>query len=171
MALPASTWGTDRRIFPTNRDLAYSSCIQRLGFESGDLGQYVRLVNLTTGKPVRIKVKPPFRTRKQNVLCFALLPGRCALYKYDSPPAGGKTAKCTRKICAKPPSPEAADGRLSATRYLFTVAAGQLHYLGTWNLEQKNAPVFLNEKAQLDAQLLPLFKNLSFDAAMISLPP
>ena len=70
----------------------------------------------------------------------------------------------------KMPSPETAAGRLSATRYRLTVAAGQLHYPGTWNLEQEHAPVFLNEKAPLDAQLLALFKNLSFDAAMVALP-
>ena len=170
LALPASAWGTDRRIFPADKGLVYGSCIQRLGFESGGLGQYVRLVNLTTGKPVRIEVKPPFRTRKQNAFCFALPPGRYALYKYEFTASKWYGGQLHEENLRKTPSPTPAAGHLSATRYLFTVAAGQLHYLGTWNLEQENAPVFLNEKAQLDAQLLPLFKNLSFDAAMVALP-
>ena len=170
LALPASAWGTDRRIFPTDRGLVYGSCIQRLGFESGGLGQYVRLVNLTTGKSVRIEVKPPFRTRKQNDFCFALPPGRYALYKYGFTASKWYGGLLHEENLRKAPNSEPAAGHLSATRYLFTVAAGQLHYLGTWNLEQENAPVFLNEKAQLDAQLLPLFKNLSFGTAMVALP-
>ena len=170
LALPASAWGTDRRIIPTDRGLVYGSCIQRLGFESGGLGQYVRLVNLTTGKPVRIKVKPPFRSRKQNAFCFALPPGRYALYKYEFTASKWYGGQLHEENLRKTTSPAPTGGRLSATRYLFTVTAGQLHYLGTWNLEQENAPVFLNEKTQLDAQLLPVFKNLSFDAAVLALP-
>lgn len=82
MTLPAPVWGTDRRIFPSDKGIVYGSFIQRLGFESGGFGQYVRLANLTTGKSIRIEVKPPFRSRKQNTFCCALPPGRYALYKY-----------------------------------------------------------------------------------------
>ena len=107
LALPASAWGTDRRIFPADRGLVCGSCIQRRGFESGGLGQYVRPVNLTTGKPVRIGVKPPFRTRKQNAFCFALAPGRYALYRCtNSPPASGTAANCTKKIFVRCPAPK-----------------------------------------------------------------
>ena len=59
---------------------------------------------------------------------------------------------------------------LRTTRYLFTVVPGQLHYLGTWNLEQENTLGFLNEKTQLDAQLTPILKNLNFNAAVVTLP-
>ncbi len=169
LALPASPWGTDRRIFPSDRGLVYGSCIQHLGFDSGGFGQYVRLVNLTTGKSVRIEVKPPFRSRKQNAFCFARPPGRYAPYKYEFTASkwygGEKQVENLHKF------PGAGVGnRLGSTRYLFTVPPGKLHYLGTWNLEQENMPVFLNEKAQLDAQLIPIFKNLHFDTAVAALP-
>jgi len=62
------------------------------------------------------------------------------------------------------------DSGLRTTRYLFTVVPGQLHYLGTWNLEQENTLGFLNEKTQLDAQLTPILKNLNFNAAVVTLP-
>ena len=168
--VPVQAWGTNWRIFPSNQGVVYGSCIQRLGFESSSFRQYVRLANLTTGKPVVIEVKPARHSRKQNAFCFALPPGQYALYKYEFTASKWYGGQLHEENLRKAPSPKAADGRLSATRYLFTVAAGQLHYLGTWNLEQENAPVFLNEKAQLDAQLLPLFKNISFDAAMVALP-
>ena len=169
VALPPATWGPDRRIFPSDKGLVYGSCIQRLGFESGGFGQYVRLVNLSTGKPVRIEVKPPFRSRKQNAFCFALPPGRYALYKYEFTASKWYGGETQMENLHKFPG-AGAGNRLVSTRYLFTVAPGQLHYLGTWNLEQENMPVFLYEKAQLDAQLIPIFKNLHFDAAVAALP-
>ena len=38
VALPAPVWGTDRRIFPSDKGIVYGSFIQRLGFESGGFG-------------------------------------------------------------------------------------------------------------------------------------
>ena len=167
--LPLPAWGPDHRIFPRERGVVYGSCIQRLGLESGGFGQSVRLVNLSTGKPVVIEVKPPFRSRKQNAFCYALPPGRYALHKYvytASKWYGGEIhEENVRKAAGS-----VADGRLNATRYLFTVEPGKLHYLGTWNLEQENAPVFHNRKAQIDAQLTPIFKYLNFTDALVAVP-
>ena len=56
---------------PPDRGVVYGGCIQRLGSESGGFGQYVRLANLSTGKAVRIEVKPALRSRKQNAFCVA----------------------------------------------------------------------------------------------------
>jgi len=43
----------------------------------------VRLANLTTGKSVRIEVKPLLCSRKQNTFYWALPPGRYALHKHE----------------------------------------------------------------------------------------
>ena len=168
-ALPLRTWGTDRRTFPADQGVVYGSCIQRLGFESGGLGQYVRLVNLSTGKPVTLEVKPPMRSRKQNAFCYALPPGRYALYQYEYSASKWYGAEMHAENLRKP-RPAATTAALRETRYLFTVAPGQLHYLGTWNLEAENTPVFRNEKAILDAQLTPLFKILDFPQAVVAVP-
>ena len=169
VALLAPVWGTDRRIFPSDRGIVYGSFIQRLGFESGGFGQYVRLANLTTGKSVRIEVKPPLRSRKQNTFCCALPPGRYALYKYEFTSSKWYGGVTQVENLHKIPSTDPGSG-LRTTRYLFTVVPGQLHYLGTWNLEQENTLGFLNEKTQLDAQLTPILKNLNFNAAAVTLP-
>jgi hypothetical protein len=147
----------------------YGSCIQRLGFDSGGLGQYVRLVNLSTGKPVTLEVKPPMRSRKQNTFCYALSPGRYALYQYEYSASKWYGAEMYQEELRKPRA-AAATSALHETRYLFTVTAGQLHYLGTWNLEAAGAPVFRNEKTILDAQLTPLFKILDFTQAVVAVP-
>lgn len=63
VALPPNSWEPDRHILPTDRGIIYGSCVQRLGFNSGGLSQYVRLANLTTGRAVRIEIKPGMRSR------------------------------------------------------------------------------------------------------------
>lgn len=168
-AFPLRTWGTDRRTFPLDQGVVYGNCIQRLGFESGGLGQYVRLVNLSTGKPVTLEVKPPMRSRKQNTFCYALPPGRYALYQYEYSASKWYGAEMHQEELRKP-RVAATTAALHETRYLFTVAPGRLHYLGTWNLEAAGAPVFHNDKAALDAQLTPLFKILDFTQAVVAVP-
>ncbi|MDQ2772609.1 MAG: energy transducer TonB [Bacteroidota bacterium] len=168
-AFPLRTWGTDRRAFPAGEGIVYGSCIQRLGFESGGLGQYVRLVNLSTGKPVTLEVKPPMRSRKQHTFCYALPPGRYALYQYEYSVSKWYGAEIHDENLRKP-ARAAATTSLNGTRFRFTVAPGKLHYLGTWNLEKENAPVFHNDKAALDAQLTPLFKILDFTQALVAVP-
>lgn len=167
LVLPIDGWGPERRILPSDRGLVYGSCIQRLGFSSGGFGQYVRLANLSTGKAVRIEVKPPMRSRAQNAFCYALPPGRYALYKYeftDSKWYGGEMHEEGLHKALLNGQP------LHATRYEFTVAPGQLHYLGTWDLSQADKPAFRSEKAQLDGQLQSVFKHLDFGQAALALP-
>ncbi len=168
-ALPLQTWGTDHRIFPPDRGVVYGSCIQRLGFESGGLSQYVRLVNLSTGKAVTLEVKPPMRSRRQNAFCYALSPGRYALYHYQYSISKWYGAEMHEENLRKA-RPAAATAPLRETRYLFTVVPGQLYYVGTWDLKSENAPAFRNEKAVLDAQLVPLFKYLDFSKAVVAVP-
>lgn len=168
VVLPLNSWGTDRRLMPSDKGIIYGSCIQRLGFSSGGLGQYVRLANLTTGKAIRLGVKPAMRSRKENTFCYALPPGRYALYKYEFAISKWYGADMYVEEFMKQPVAQLTS--LRATRYLFTVEAGLISYVGTWNLEQENKPVFTNEKSRLDAQLIPNFKYLQLDKAVVALP-
>ena len=168
VVLPLNSWEPDRHILPTNRGIIYGSCVQRLGFNSGGLGQYVRLANLTTGKAVRIEVKPGMRSRKESAFCFALPPGRYALYKYEFSISRWYGAEMHEEQLLKPGP--AAGALVSATRFVFTVEAGSVACVGTWDLTQENAPVFSADKARLDAGLQPIFKNLNFGSALLRVP-
>lgn len=64
----------------------------------------------------------------------------------------------------------AAGALVSATRFVFTVEAGSVACVGTWDLTQENAPVFSANKARLNAELRPIFKNLNFDGALLRVP-
>ncbi|TYZ07571.1 energy transducer TonB [Hymenobacter lutimineralis] len=140
LVLPSRSWSTNQGEIPAGKGVIYGHCLQRLGFSSGGLPQYVRLLNLTTGKFYRISVKPIVRTRPENEFCVALPPGRYVLQWYEY----SYGTEALRK---------AARGALTDRRYSFTLQPGQLQYVGKWDFAQPNAPRFLSEKAVLDARL------------------
>ena len=172
LALPLLDWNDDRRQLPAGKGLVYGSCLQRLGGGSSfGTGEYVRLVNLTTHKSVRLNVKPMLNSRRENAYCYALPAGRYALFLYEYPdPVWGGYQMHIENI-RKPGIDGAAEALpLPATRYQFVVAAGRVHYVGTWNLANENEPAFLNEKAILDARIQASYPSLNLSEALVAVP-
>lgn len=165
LVLPLASWGSNRPL-PPDKGLIYGSCLQRLGFSSGGVGQYVRLVNLDTGKNFRLGVKPILRSRRENPFCYALPPGRYALHSYeysDSKWYGVELhLEPVRKLRNSPV--------LQRTRYLFTVQPGQLHYVGTWDFSQEFDPRFLDEEFGLDLVFSKEYPLLPLEHAQLTLP-
>jgi TonB family protein len=149
-----------RHPVPSRKGVIYGSCVPRLGFNSGGRGQYVRVVNLATGEVFRLPVKPAFHLQREDAFYFELPSGRYALLDYEltQPP---------ERLVRRPAGPGQS---VAATRYAFTVEAGQLHYVGTWNLAKAHEPLFLDEKATLDALLQPESQALHFDTARRAIP-
>ena len=169
LVLPLGSWAGRLARLPAGKGFIYGSCLQRLGPNGLGMGQYVRLVNLTTGKAVRLNVKPALKSRRENAFYYALPAGRYALfiYEYPDPVLGALNlhAESLRKPTARQPAPG-----LGATRYQFVVQAGQLHYVGTWNLANEHEPLFLDEKALLDATLQPELPGLPLETARLAIP-
>jgi hypothetical protein len=189
LVLPLRTWGKANRRLPTDQALVYGSCMQRLGnMKSGrDFAQHVRLANLSTGKVVRLEVKPSAQLRAQNVFCAALPPGRYALYQYEYAEGhgaysmGGSIGGPTGRGSAGAPGNKktyeedlykalGAGLPLRARRYEFTVAAGQLYYVGTWDLSKEDHPAFRDEKAQLDTEMRGSYKHFDLEKAVVAVP-
>lgn len=154
-------WSANKDALPADQGVVYGVFVQRLGFSSGGIGQYVRLYHLETGRAVNILVKPVAKSRKDNEFCVALPPGRYALQTYQF----GSSGENIRK-----PRPAPADAPVAATRYVLTVRAGQLQYAGTWHFEQPGTPRFTNDKAVTDTRLRDKFDKLPFEAAATRLP-
>ncbi|WP_324671663.1 energy transducer TonB [Hymenobacter sp. GOD-10R] len=157
IVLPTSGWPASRGTLAPDKGLIYGSCVQRLGFSSGGMGQYVRLRNLDTDKVFRILVKPLMRSRAENEFCVALPPGRYALQQYEYSYGIESLRKASR-------------GAVTDTRYTFVVLPGKLHYVGTWNFSALQKPRFTDDKAALDAQLSSNYSKLPFTDAVKTLP-
>jgi TonB family protein len=145
----------------------YGTCLQRLGSGSGGFGQYVRLVNLSTGQVFRLNVKPILRSRRENLFCYALPPGRYALSQYEFIGNGLLPELHSERLIKLHPTP---GPNTAATRFLFTLVAGQLHYAGTWNFANANDPVFLNEKELLDPALHAGYPAADLSGAQLAIP-
>lgn len=171
LALPLANWNADRKEIPDGKGLIYGSCLQRLGGTSSlGTGEYVRLVNLTTQKSVRLNVKPILASRRESAFCYAVPAGRYALYLYEYPdPIWGGYNMQIESI-RKPLEAEAEGGNLHSSRFEFVVEANKLHYVGTWNLANENQPEFLNEKSILDSRMQRNFEYLRFEGAQLAIP-
>jgi len=165
LRLPSAGWNLHHPRLPAGKGVIYGTCLQRLGLASGGLGQYVRLVNLTTNEVFRLNVKPIMRSRRENVFSYALPAGRYALSQYEY-----STSSFNIHVERLRKPGRAGSPAVAASRYVFVVAAGQLHYVGTWNLANENEPIFMDEKAELDAALQPDFPEADFGAARVALP-
>lgn len=157
--LPVATWTASRGPLPTGKGLIYGSCIQRLGFSSGGLPQHVLLVNLATHKVLRVIVKPTMKSRKENEFCVALPAGTYALYQYYYSYGNDELRKPTNQA-----------GAIAATRYVFTVQAGQLNYVGTWDFSAPQQPSFQIDQTALDERINPTYRKLGFADAVLAVP-
>ena len=166
LKLPTGAWDLAKAP-PAGQGVIYGTCLQRLGFGSGGLGQYVRLVNLSTGQSFRLNVKPALRSRRENPFCYALPAGRYALSQYEFSSGSVLPVLHTERLRRPRPLLGTAVG---ATRYGFTLAAGQLHYVGTWNFANEDEPLFLNEKELLDVALQADYPGAKLAGAQVALP-
>ena len=127
----------------------------------------MRLINLDTGKAVRLTVKPAFRTRSENDFCFALAPGRYAIHSYEYSESKWYGLEMHLEPIRKAVP---ASAGVSATRYVFEIKPEQVQYVGTWDFQREARPVFSNEKARLDQQLEKEYRHLNFTQASLTIP-
>jgi len=166
LKLPTSAWRLDQAP-PAGYGVLYGTCLQRMGLSSGGIAQYVRLVNLSTGQVFRLNVKPTLRSRRENPFCYALPAGRYALSQYEFNHSSVLLDFRAERLLRPRPVP---GPNVAATRYLFTLAAGQLHYVGTWNFANENEPIFLDEKSLLDPVLQADYPAAGLAGARVALP-
>src|SRR6187397_3205362 len=71
----------------------YGNFIQRLGFNSGGFAQDIKIFNPETNKMFSLRVKPTFKSAKENTFCFIIKPGNYKIINYmyvESKVYGGK---------------------------------------------------------------------------------
>lgn len=62
--------------------IIYGNFIQRLGFSSGGFAQDIRIMNVETKEIFPFRVKPTFKSAKENIFCFYLEPGNYVILNY-----------------------------------------------------------------------------------------
>jgi hypothetical protein len=158
--------------------IIYGSFIQRLGFSSGGFPQDIRIVNRETNEIYAFRVKPAYKSAKENLFCFHIKPGNYFILNYwwtQSKWYGGamyaepiyKGIDATVEFNEKVNSGEINIENLE--RYEISITSNTVNYLGTWHFD-KGLVSFTNEKHTLDSIMRKAYKNIDFEESIINLP-
>lgn len=156
----------------------YGNFIQRLGFSSGGFPQDIRIMNTDTKEIFSFRVKPTFKSAKENQFIYFLKPGKYIIVNYwwtQSKVYGGtmyaepifKGIDATDKFEEKIKSGELKEKDL--TSFSFTITENTLNYLGTWHFD-KGLVSFTDDKTSLDEKLSKKFKKLDFTNSKTTIP-
>ena len=156
----------------------YGNFIQRLGFSSGGFPQDIRIVNVDTKETFAFRVKPTFKSAKENTFTYALEPGTYAILNYwwtQSKWYGGKifTEPIIKGVDATDDlNKMVSSGEINPNEikyYTFTVEPNTVNYLGTWHFDT-GLVSFTDDKTQFDELIKDKYKRLDLSTAKTVLP-
>ncbi|WP_296685889.1 hypothetical protein [Flavobacterium sp.] len=158
--------------------IIYGNFIQRLGFSSGGFPQDIRIINLETKEVFTFRVKPTYKSAKENIFIYFIRPGKYAILNYwwtKSTWYGGKfftepifkNIDMTDNLDLKIKSGQINQNELE--QFTFEITKNSLNYLGTWHFD-KGLVSFTDDKTQFDSLVKSKFKKLDFLSATTILP-
>lgn len=165
-------------IVPAEGAIIYGNFIQRLGFSSGGFPQDIKLINLETNEIFIFRVKPTFKSAKENTFIYSIKPGKYAIHEYlwtKSTWYGGKfftepifkNFDTTTYFEQKTKSEPINQNKLE--QFTFEITKNSLNYLGTWHFN-KGLVSFTDDKIQFDNLLESQYKKLDFSIAKTIIP-
>src|SRR5690606_6049788 len=121
------------------KGIIYGNFIQRLGFSSGGFPQDIRLINLDTKEVLTFRVKPTFKSSKENTFVYYIKPGNYAILNYwwtQSKWYGGKMF--TEPIFKNIDATDNFENKISSgqinidnlDQFTFSISENSLNYLG-----------------------------------------
>ncbi|UKT65920.1 hypothetical protein [Pedobacter mucosus] len=163
---------------PSGKAIFYGSFIQRLGFTSGGFPQDIRLINTDTKEVFTFRVKPAYKSTKENNFFYVIKPGNYAILHYwwtQSKWYGSKffTEPIFKGIDSKDDLiAKLKSGKIKESdliRYSFTITENSLNYLGTWHFDS-GLVSFTNDKKDMDNKVMEKYRNINLSTATINLP-
>ena len=161
----------------SGQGIIYGLFIQRLGFSSGGFPQDIRIVNIDTKEIFSFRVKPTFKSAKENIFSFHIPAGNYAITQYlwtQSKWYGGKMFTepifknyAFNEIETKLKSGEIKEGELE--HYRFSIQPNTLNYVGTWHFDKEQVS-FSDNKINFDKIVTKTQTKLNFASATISIP-
>lgn len=160
---------------PQGEAIIYGTFIQRLGFSSGGFPQDIILMNTETGEVVSFRVKPTYKSAKENDFFFHITPGDYEIVNYlwtQSKWYGGEMYQepifknvDSRKLANVPVN----DRPEKLKRFRFSIVANTINYVGTWHFDT-GVVSFSNNLPDLDPAFFEKFSKLDFSKSIVSLP-
>lgn len=162
----------------TGKAIIYGNFIQRLGFSSGGFPQDIRLISLDTKEVLSFRVKPTYKSAKENTFVYHIKPGNYAILNYlwtQSKWYGGemfaepifKNIDATDNFNQKIRSGKIHTDNLE--QFTFSISENSLYYLGTWHFD-KGLVSFSDDKTVFDPLVKGKYKKLEFSNARTEIP-
>lgn len=158
--------------------IIYGNFIQRLGFSSGGFPQDIRLINLDTKEVLTFRVKPTYKSSKENTFVYHIRPGNYAILNYwwtQSTWYGCKmfTEPIFKNIDATDNfEKKVGSGQINKDnleQFTFSISENTLNYIGTWHFD-KGLVSFTNDKTEFDILIKSKYKKLDFSNAITVIP-
>ena len=161
----------------SGQGIIYGLFIQRLGFTCGGFPQDIRIVNLNTKAIFSFRVKPTFKSAKENIFSFHIPSGDYAIIQYwwtQSKWYGGKmfTEAIFKNYAFGEIETKIKSGELKEEdleRFKFSIQPNTINYVGTWHFDKEQV-LFSAEKLKLDKTLSKTQTKLNFETVTISIP-
>ena len=166
-----------RDTIQSGQGIIYGLFIQRLGFSSGGFPQDIRIANLDTKEIFSFRVKPTFKSAKENIFSFNISPGNYAIIQYwwtQSKWYGGKifTEPIFKNYAFSDIETKMRLGELKEEgleHFKFSIRPNTLNYMGTWHFDKEQV-AFGDDKLELDKTISKIHSKLDFNTAAISIP-
>jgi len=143
----------------TGQAIIYGNFIQRLGFRSGGFEQVIHLVDTATRDEFAIRVKPIFKSARENTFAYHIKPGTYAITKYQYTESKWYGAKEFHEPIRKH----------NGGYYLITIPSTALVNLGGWHFETHPGG-FAEGASETTEKLAKEFNKLDFSKAVAVTP-
>ncbi len=161
----------------TGQGIIYGVFIQRLGFSSGGFPQDIRIVNLETKQIFSFRVKPTFKSAKENMFSYHIPSGDYAIIQYlwtQSKWYGGKmyTEPIFKNYAFSEIEAKLKSGKIKEEElehFKFSIQPSTLNFVGSWHFDKEQVS-FSDDKANIDKNVTKTQTKLNFGSATISIP-
>lgn len=161
----------------SGQGIIYGIFIQRLGFSSGGFPQDIRLFNIDTKEIFSFRVKPTFKSAKENIFGYHIPSGNYVVLHYwwtQSKWYGGKmfTEPIFKNYAFSELQTKLKSGKIKEEdleQFKFSIQPNTLNYIGTWHFD-KEIVSFGDDKFNLDKNLFEKFLKLDFKNAISIIP-
>lgn len=133
----------------TGQVIICGNFIQRLGFKSGGFAQEFYIADTATKEIYAFRVKPVFKSARENTFAYHIKPGTYALLKYQYHESKWYGVKEFHEPVSK----------ADKSYYMFTVRPNSVVNLGNWHFDKQPAS-FTEPSDEFKDKLAAEFKNL-----------
>ena len=164
---------------PGKHGIIIGNFVQRLGFASGGFSQQLEVINLNTKRIYSLNVKPTFKSKRENIMCFQLPIGVYAIFRYTWTQSKWYGGRINYEPIYKGFDSGTDEFKVGLEKgkvtmdmlewYTFEVKNNQLYYVGTWDFSD-GVVKFYEEKEKFLPRFTKRYKKMKLASIENEIP-